>query len=62
MTLASVGGGAATKGSLVKKMPMLPGLGGVWRPLVALIRSKDLFVCAKDLFVGAKRPAPEGRV
>jgi len=29
MSLASVGGGAATKGALVQKMPMLPGLGGV---------------------------------
>src|SRR5262249_51956417 len=37
MTLASVGGGAATIGALVQKMPMPPGLGGVSRPLVALI-------------------------
>ena len=29
MTLASVGGGAATIGALVQKMPMPPGLGGV---------------------------------
>jgi len=29
MTLASVGGAAATIGALVQKMPMPPGLGGV---------------------------------
>jgi hypothetical protein len=29
MTLASMGGGAATMGALVQKMPMPPGLGGV---------------------------------
>jgi hypothetical protein len=28
-TLASMGGGAATMGALVQKMPMPPGLGGV---------------------------------
>ena len=37
--------------------------GGRWRcPLVALILSKDLSFRAKDLFVGAKHPATEGRV
>jgi hypothetical protein len=39
MTWASVGEGATTTGALIQNMPMPPGLGGVWRPLVAVIRS-----------------------
>jgi len=31
------------------------------RPLVALIRSKDLFVSAKDLFVATKEETPATR-
>ena len=33
------GRGATTTGALVQNIPMPPGLGGVWRPLVALILS-----------------------
>jgi hypothetical protein len=50
MTLASVGGGAATMGALVQNMPMPLGLGGVMTPLsrsdpvLKFVRSRQKFV------------------